>query len=198
MKRNTDQPKQPEAAPVADPTAFPAFDPTSGKVEPQDDKHRRLRPDLDRVVTKVFALAEFDQEYDRLEQALRLGEKRVEPAHVLKALDEAESNLMAAARLYQNAKHERERWELENAAVFADMRNSATRSLQKEKADGERTKQITDADVLARIAEQFPDEWADQQLRRDRTERTVSLFSTLLEAWQSRCRTLQTIYGKAR
>ncbi len=179
------------------------FDPThTPVVTPQGtvsrEEKQRLRPDLDRVVRKIFKDDPIDEEYDRLEEALRLGEKRNEPAFLLEALDNAEDHLLKAARLHARARVERERWEIENAPVTGSMRSEATRSLQEEKANGERAKQITDADVVARIKLMFPDEWSEQEIRRLQIEKTVSLIGTLQEAWVSRCRSLQTMVSKSR
>ena len=137
-------------------------------------------------------------EYERLEKALRVGEGRAEHGTVAKHLDDAEHNARRAHRLWQAAILERRRWEMDNDVVFSAMRSEATRSLQHEKEQGTRTKQITDADVEARIASLFPDEWRKQEVQRARVKSMVDSMQNLTELWASRCRSLQTIHGKQR
>jgi hypothetical protein len=161
------------------------------------DPDSMLDDEIAGIVEMVFVEHPLD-EYKKLEAALRIGDKRNDHGTVTKALDEAESNARLAHRLWMTARVERERWEKENAIVFAGMRDEASKVLEREKADGLRKKQITDADVEAMCAICFPQDWKAQELKRKRLEAMVKSMENLNECWASRCRTLQAMLTKMR
>jgi hypothetical protein len=154
-------------------------------------------PEYGGIIEKLV-VAEPLKEYDTLEAALKLGDRRNDRAAVLKALDEAETYARRANKLWQGAILERKRWGRDNEVVLSGMRSVATRSLQHEKEQGLRNKAITDADVEARMAARFPDEWREQESKADRMKAMVDSMENLADMWVSRCRTLQAIYGKQR
>lgn len=156
-----------------------------------------LDPEFERIVTKIFVDHPLE-EYERLETALRIGEKRSDRGTVNKALDEAEANARTAHRLWMTAKVEHQRWELENQVLFGAMRAEATKTLQREKDQKLRNKQITDADVEATCALLFPDEYKHQEVKRRKVEAMVKSMENLCECWMSRCRSLQAMLGKQR
>jgi hypothetical protein len=137
-------------------------------------------------------------EYERLEKAMVIGDKRNDYGVVMRCLDEAEGNARMAHRLWQSAIVERKRWELNNEVVFSAMRDEATKTLQHEKQAGTRAKQVTDADVDSRVALLYPDEYKAQEVRRARSKAMVDSMGNLVEVWLSRCRTLQTLASKLR
>jgi hypothetical protein len=153
---------------------------------------------MQRIVETITLEEEIDVVWKRLEQSLQIGERRSESGVLLEALDEAETNARVAHRLYITAQILFDEWELENGPIFGKMRDDATRSLQREKDEGTRSKQITDADIEARCAYLFEDEWRTQQMRRKKSKYTVDSLKDLVEKWSSRCKSLQTLYGKAR
>lgn len=153
---------------------------------------------LERIVERVFVDADLDAVYGRLEKSLRVGEKWEQAGALAKALDDAESNARLAHRLYLTAKIEHERWELENEVKFSSMRGEATRALQREKDEGKRSKQITDADVTSTCAQMFGDEWVAQETRRRRVDAAEKSLAHLSEIWMSRCNTLRVLVGRAR
>ncbi len=150
------------------------------------------------IVTTIFITEGMDKVYAKLEAGLRVGERRSEPGILAVALDDAEANLFLAQRLYVTASIERERWVLENTAISASMRDEAHRALQQEKAEGERSKQITDADVNAKVSQLFPDQWAAQELARLRIEKTEKSLGVMVDVWTSKCRSLQVLLGRAK
>jgi len=154
-------------------------------------------PHFGGIIEKIV-VAEPLKEYEALEAALHLGDKIGDHGAVARSLDKAESFARRAHRLWQAAALERRRWERDNEVVFAAMRSMATRSLQSEKEQKVRSKQITDADVEARVASLYPDEWREQEGKRDRMKSMVDSMQNLAEVWMSRCRTLQTLHGKQR
>ncbi len=89
-------------------------------------------------------------------------------------------------------------WELDNAVIFAGMRAEATKILQREKEQGVRNKQITDADVTSMCAALYPDEWRAQEVKRAEVEAMVRSMENLNMNWMSRCRSLQAMLAKQR
>ena len=156
-----------------------------------------LSPDFQAIVTSVF-IDDVKATYDKLEAALKVGNKRTDYGTVMKHLDLAERHARDAHRLWQTGIVEYKRWEADNEVVFSSMRSEATRALQHEKDQKLRAKQITDADVDARIATLYPDEWRAQQNARGRNKAMLASLENLSEVWMSRCRTLQTILTKQR
>jgi hypothetical protein len=96
------------------------------------------------------------------------------------------------------AKQERLRWELDNKVVAAAMYERAAIDLQREKASGERSKQITDADIQARCALLYPDEYRHQELRQGSVKRAEESMGNLVELLNSKCRNMATIISKQR
>lgn len=180
---DTHVPKVPE-----DPFDFPSANAS---------KKTKVRADLEKIVTTVFVVDLHDS-WMKLRAALTVGEKRSEHGVLNKALDEAEEHSHLAHRVYITAKIERERWERENDTVWGAMWSEATKSLQKEKDEGLRAKQVTDADIKARVATLFPDEYVDIEVRRAKIKATVDSLEDLAECWKSRCRSLGVMKGTLR
>lgn len=160
-------------------------------------KVTKVREDLEQIVETVF-VNDMGAMWKKLREGLVVGEKRSDHGTLQKALDLAEKRAHDAHRLYVTAKIERDRWERQNEVVHGAMWSDANRSLQKEKDDGLRSKQITDADIKARVATLFPDEYEAQEVRRAKIKATVESIEDLAEQWKSRCRTLQVMLGKLR
>jgi hypothetical protein len=158
-----------------------------------------LKPELEAMVTRIIVPTEnILPLYERLESALHLGENRTEYGFLLEALDSAELNARAAHKLLTTAQINRREWEIESEATMASLRAEATKSMQAEKDAGTRSKAITEGDIAAKCAELFPDEWRAQLMRGERLKRLVDSIENLVEVWNSRCRSLQTMLGKHR
>lgn len=156
-----------------------------------------IRPDLERITEEVF-IRDLYAEWKKLEAALEVGEKRSEHGHAMRELDRAATNAYQAHRLYLTARAAREEWEAENETIFGAMVSQATHELEVEKEAGTRKKQITDADVRAKVATLFPDEWKAQERKRRKVELTVKSLERLAELWMGKCRDLQALVGKLR
>lgn len=157
-----------------------------------------LEPGFQRILEKVF-IDDVLSTYEHLELELRLGAQDwADYAKLMSALDRAESNARLAHRLFTSAKCERERWELENQVVHASMREEALYDLNKEKKEGTRAKQITDADVVARCSSMFQEQWVAQQVRREKVKAMEDSLANLAELCASRCRSLQAMVMKQR
>jgi len=86
----------------------------------------------------------------------------------------------------------------EDEPVWAAMWSEATKSLQSEKESGQRAKQITDADVKARVATLYPDQYRDQEDRRRAIEFTVKSLERLADIWFKKISNLETHVAKLR
>lgn len=136
--------------------------------------------------------------YKELEKKLQVGDGRHEHGHIVVALDAAESNFRLAHRLYTTSRIIRQTWELDAETTNAKLRSEATAILSKEKEEGKRSKQITDGDVVATMASLFHDEWRAQEEKKIRWVAIEKSLENLVEAWASRCRSLQAMLTKSR
>jgi hypothetical protein len=179
-------------------------DPTSrneggGHVQTRTRVEEEPLPQGYRQIVESIFIDDPYEKYRQLERKLQVGQEgRALHASVNAALDEAESNARLAHKLWMSAKVERDRWERQNATIFAAMRIEATNALQYEKDTGKRNKQITDADVDHQAALMFREEWTNQQNRRKRVEVMERSMENLNELWFSRCRSLQAMLSKQR
>jgi hypothetical protein len=156
-----------------------------------------LRADVARIVEKVF-INNAEEVYDKLETAMRVGERRSDHGALAHALDEAETNARMAHRLWITIQIERKRWELENEAVHAAMRTKALEMIQREKDAGRRSKVISKEDVDGMAAMMHPDEWKSGELKRAKLKATEENLENLAEMWTSRCKSLQVMLSKSR
>ncbi|GAC1453553.1 MAG: hypothetical protein PVSMB8_12470 [Vulcanimicrobiaceae bacterium] len=156
-----------------------------------------IDPAFERI-TELIVIDNPLEVYRHLEKELKIGEKRSDMGTVRRALDEAESNAREAHRLWMTALIERERFELTNKVIFAGMRTQALAVMQQEKKHGERSKQISEADIEATCAAMFPDQWRDQELRRTRYKAMEKSMENLNDRWSSRCYTLSALHAKQR
>lgn len=145
-------------------------------------------PGFMRIAERVFDLPDPDGEYAELEQALSLGSSEFDS--IVKAVDAAEDDARRAHRLYVNAKLDYERFAADAALIEGAIRSEASAELQREKDSGVRTKQITDADVVAKCAALFPDEWRDLAEKRVRAKLSVEHLERFADLWVGRCRSL--------
>ena len=156
-----------------------------------------LDPGFERIVESIFIEKPFET-YQKLEAALKIGDDRGEHSALNRSLDNAETNARLAHRLWMTAKVERERWEIENGIIFGGMKHEAMKTLQHEKDQGLRSKQITDSDMETMCMVLFPDQYKKQEIMRKKVKATEESMSNLTEMWISRCRSLQAMLSKSR
>jgi hypothetical protein len=156
-----------------------------------------LHEGFEKIVETLFVEKPFEV-YQKLEAALKVGDDRGEHSALNRSLDNAESNARLAHRLWMTAKVERERWEIENGIIFGAMKHEASKTLQREKDQGLRSKQITDADVETMCAVIFPDEYKAQEVKRKKVKAVEESMANLTEMWISRCRSLNAMLSKSR
>lgn len=151
----------------------------------------RYSPGLDRIVEKTFDL-NIDAEYDSLEGQLVINDA-LTPQTIRTALNKAEDNARRAHQIYVAAKVEVDLFEIEASKVEAAMRESVIKEMSADKAVKIRLKQISEADVQARMALSFPDEYVAIVSRRSRAKQTVEHLKRLSDLWVIRCRTLNSL-----
>jgi hypothetical protein len=151
-----------------------------------------INPDMARIIETIFAADAF-KDYEDLEKNLEVGEERGDAGSLRMHLDKAEQRARRAHRLYLGAKLELARWEIRSRQVVSVMREKATEELEGEKAAGDRKKMITNADVEAKMAERFPDEWEAQELMRVKMKCLVEDMEHQTRRWDSKCVDLRTM-----
>jgi hypothetical protein len=156
-----------------------------------------VHADFDRIVETIYQVDAF-KDYEDLEANLEVGDQRGDYRTLTEHLDKAERRARRAHALYLGAKLERAKWEMDSEVVLARMRDQAAEELENEKARGERKKAITDADVRARMAEKFPDEWRHQEVKRVKLKGAEEHLERLADLWKVKCFSLSTMLSNLR
>jgi hypothetical protein len=154
-----------------------------------------IRHGFGEVTEIVFKLDDPEGELEILINALRIDEP-LEQGVLEQALNDAQDYARRAHRLFVLAKVENAAFGIDCAEVDAAIRDAAKAALEQEKKDGKRSKQITDADIVAEMAQSFPDAWATIQSRRERAKRMVDHLQRLADLWQQRCHDVRALLGK--
>lgn len=153
----------------------------------------------ERIAKRLYAIDELG-EYEHLESALTLGQPahRADYATLVDALDAAEDNARRAHRLYCNACVALDAFELDARIIEGGLREQAIATLTHQKAEGVRTKQITDPDVQAEMARAHHDEVRELGQRRAKSKRMVDHFERLADLWKARARALEVMVSTMR
>lgn len=168
-------------------------------LEKEANVHPEPSPGMRRIISHIFDSDEDVWEtYQQLKQALKVGERRTDYGTLMHALDEAEENWGKAHRLYCIARVEQERVEMDAAVLESVARREALKQLEAEKDSGQRKKQITEADIEARVLEVYPEDARRLRELKLKVRKTVENAQELVSMWSSRTRTLQTMVGKLR
>lgn len=130
-----------------------------------------------------------EEEYRVIEDSLTV-RGAVTPGALAEAANHTEAMARRAYRLYLVGRLEVDAYMRETEAILGAMRDAAVAALEKEKSAKIRTKQITDADVVSKCAQLYPDEWRTVNDRRERAKGMVKSLENLHELATSRCRTV--------
>lgn len=154
-------------------------------------------PDMQRgfqtIVKDIFADGyDVIEEWKEIRQAMIINDA-LSPERLKRAANEQEEISIRAHRLYIVAKVEVSTYMRETEATFGAIRQSAIDHLESHKANGSRTKQITDKDAVSEAARMHPDEWAAICTRRERAEAMLSQLLRISEAAKSRCYTVSNM-----
>lgn len=149
------------------------------------------------IVDTVMTLPEIDVVFAELKAGLEVKEA-LTPGVIEDALNRSSNQALRAHQLYVVMRAAFERYEWDMTAVKAKMRRAATEVLSAEKKAGTRTKQITEADIDAVCAEQFPDEWAAALDQHVRARKTLEHAERLSKLWEDRQFSLSAMLNKRR
>lgn len=150
-------------------------------------------PDLPEKYLKIT-----EQIYDIDDPAALMGEliaalkidEALTPGNLTAALNIAEDNARRAHQLYVCVKADHDHYEVECSVVTDALRSAALEELQDEKDKGQRKKAITEADISARIAVMYPDEFRDLRARKIRAEGTMEHVKRVAELHRKRCESI--------
>jgi hypothetical protein len=189
-----------KAAVAAIPEEQPA--PLVSEVIAQESREPQIGEKYDRILTSIFTLDE-RKVFDTLTEELSFGEAahRREYAEIFDALDMATRRTDEASRLYASAKVTLAQYLAGVAEYQGDMREQARGALEaaKEGKGGKgKGKAITEADVVAKMAKTFGDEYRRVEVTRARAEEAVAHMKRLLERWEDRGRFLDAMLRSTR
>jgi hypothetical protein len=148
-------------------------------------------PGFSTIVEKTFDI-DIAAEYAILEDQIVINDA-LTPQTIRTALNKTEDNARRAHQIYVAAKVEHELYEIEAAKVEAAMREIVIKEMSADKAVKIRSKQISEADVAARMALSFPDEYVAIVSRRSKARQAVEHLKRLADLWQTRSRTLNSL-----
>lgn len=153
----------------------------------------------ERIAKKLYSIDEVG-EYEHLEKALTLDgpAHRADYATLVDALDQAEDNARRAHALYVNAAIAYDAFEIDARVVEGALREKVLGELQKEKAEGARSKAIVEKDIALESARAYPDEVRDLHARRAKAKRMVEHFERLADLWKARARALEVMVSTMR
>ena len=155
-----------------------------------------IRSDIARIVEEIF-VDDLHACWSELRKKLK-ADTRSDHGSLHRAVEEASDDAYEAHRLYVTARVARSDWEKDNEKIHGAMWSAATRSIQAEKDQKLRNKQITDADIKARCATLFPDEWKTQEKLRDRVKAVEDSLSQLADIYMGRVMAMSAILKKLR
>jgi len=154
-------------------------------------------PSFARVIHKIHAI-DPEAEYDALLRHLDPDPERTEFGVAYAYADAAESKARKALQLMAVARIEQKSFEFHRDNMEATMRREALTALQQEKDAGQRSKQITDADVKAKMVELFPDEQSGLSERAQKVTNAVDMLTDLAKLAAGRCKAAQTMLAAVR
>ncbi len=156
-----------------------------------------------RIVNTIFTIDE-ERVFDELTRKLSFGKpgSRMEYADLADAIEEGSSLAWKASQLHTNAKAALEGYLSEVEVLRADMRDKARADLEAGKAGKEKGeskgKAITEADITARMAGMFPDEYRTTEARKVRAEGAVKHLANLMDRWAERVKVLDAMIRTSR
>lgn len=168
-----------------------------GEPEPPPDEKDEGGPSMGsyaKIVERVFDLPDPDTEFAYLTEQLKVGAGEFDSVRT--ALGIAEGNALRAHRLYVNAREAEEAFKIDTRVVEGALREKAVAALQEEKAEGQRSKAITEADIMARVLTDHPDEYRHQEMSKLRSRKMIEHLEVLVDLWRSKCRSLAAILAR--
>jgi hypothetical protein len=183
--------------------------------EPKLENRVSDSPDFNRLVETVLKELDLESEYAELEALLEIGDNRRDFATLMEEVDKADRRALRANALWANAVIVYEGLKLDQREVDAHLWSDAKKALEEEEqdedpeeptADGKKPvkrrkaakKTLTNADVDAKIAELYPDEWRGGKMRLKRAELAVERTEAFSKRWAERVKSLNTMLASCR
>lgn len=153
-----------------------------------------------RIVDALFDLPDPMAEYLAIKASLTFGGRASSLSYgqLVDALDDAQSVAERASRLLASAKVTHDAFEMDAQVIEGALREQAVADLQQQKAEGKRSKAITNDDIAAVMAAAFPDEYRDLQSRRSKAKRTVLAIEQLYDRACARAGDLRAMVQRTR
>lgn len=159
----------------------------------------RLATDVQRIVTRTFEMPAVDKVIADSEEWLQgIKPSRCDYGVVADHLDRAQDMARECMRALVNVRLALDQFDADTQLTTAGMRDFAYAKLQSEKDRGQRSKAITDADVVAMMAVQFPDEYQALERTKAEAKRTREYLEDLVDRLRERARDLRALTGTAR
>lgn len=169
------------------PPAAHIFESAQGAGRSEFPKLPDMRSGFEELVSDIFDnIGDVFLEYTEIRESLSVN-GALTPNAVNEAANNAEKMADRAYKLYCIGRLEYEAYVREIDTIEAAMRDGAVAELEKQKANRSRTKQITDADVRAEIAQRYPDEWNNLQTRRTKASAMSDYLENLSKLAMKRC-----------
>lgn len=130
---------------------------------------------------------------ERLYRELTLGDGVTEYGAILHALDAADRNIVDAARLERAAKLEQQRVDREVNIELEVLRTAARNELEREKAEGKKSKAPTIEEVSDRMLNNWPTKVSQLEDQTHQIHAVRAVCETLTQAWRSRASSLRAM-----
>lgn len=153
----------------------------------------RMRSGFEQLVTTIYDEGiDVAAEYREIERALTVRDP-LNPGALKVASNKAEDVALRAYKLYVVARYEFEAYLRHTDVLVGAIREAATHCLEVEKRAGARTKQITDADVVAVCAARYGDEWEEVCSRREKARGMADTLRQLAVLAEKRSYTISRL-----
>lgn len=155
----------------------------------------KMSKGFERIAANLFDQGyDVVKEFEDIQNALTIRDA-LSPAHVKAAANKSEDVAAKGMRLLVVAKVEYAKYTHRTDTLVGAMRDGATTNLEKLKAKGGLTKQITNDDVSFSAAQLYPDEWDDVHMRKVRAKEMLRYIERLADLSKSRSFTLGKMLG---
>lgn len=170
----------------------------SGGFKP-DVEPPKLATDLQRIVTRTFDMPDVDKVIADSEEWLQgIKPSRCDYGVIADQLDRAQDMARECMRALVNVRLALDQFDVDAQLTTAGMRDYSYAKLQGQKDKGQRSKAITDADVAAQMAVDFPDEYQAVERTKAQAKRTREYLEDLVDRLRERARDLRALTGTAR
>ncbi len=153
-----------------------------------------------RIVDALFDMPDPMEEYLAIKAALSFGGRASSLSYgqLVDALDEAQQIAERGSRLMASAKVTYDAFHLDAEVIRGALREQAVDDLQRQKAEGKRSKAITNDDITAVMAAAFPDEYRDLEMRAGKARRMVAAIEQLYDRACARAGDLRAMVQRTR